>query len=101
MASGRAEPRRPEAPAGGAAGQGETADAPNATKRRGRLPKGESEAKRADMLAKIHQHPSLKDDVPELARMVDVGESTVRRWLDEEERKYRESNAARPAPAEE
>ena len=73
----------------------------NETKRRGRLPKAESDAKRADMLATLRQHPSLKDDVGTLAGMVGVGESTVRRWLDEEQQKYLESQAARPEPAEE
>ncbi len=69
--------------------------------RRGRLSKEESDAKRATMLATIRQHPSLKDDPAKLAQDVGVSESTVRRWLDDEERKYRESRPARPVPAEE
>lgn len=71
------------------------------SKRRGRLPKTESDAKRAHMLATLRQHPSLKEDVGKLARMVEIGESTVRRWIEEEEQKYRESKVARPEPAEE
>jgi len=30
--------------------------------------------------------------------MIGVSESTVRRWLDEEEEKYRQSKAANPDP---
>ena len=78
-----------------------TADGPQAGKRRGRLPKAESDAKRADLLATLRKHPSLKDDVGKLAGTVGVGESTVRRWLDEEERNYKASKAASPEPAEE
>jgi hypothetical protein len=66
--------------------------------RRGRLNKAESEAKRAQMLATLCQHPSLKDDPGKLAAMVGVSSLTVRRWLDDEERKYRESVAANPEP---
>ena len=69
--------------------------------RRGRLPKEESDAKRAQMLATLRQHCSLKDDICRLADMVGVSESTARRWLEEEEQKYRESKAARPESAEE
>lgn len=63
-------------------------------KRRGRLKKEDSKAKQAHMLATIRQHPSLKDDLEQLATMVGVGVSTVRRWLAEEEKKYRDSRAA-------
>jgi hypothetical protein len=73
----------------------------NETKRRGRLPKAESDAKRASMLATLREHPSLKDDVGHLARMVNVGESTVRRWLGEEQQMYLESKAARSEQADE
>ena len=62
--------------------------------RRGRLKKGESEAKKSQMLAKIREHDSLKFDIPELVRIVRVSESTVRRWLKEEDTKYRNSRVA-------
>ncbi|MBV8781094.1 MAG: hypothetical protein JO353_06825 [Phycisphaerae bacterium] len=52
------------------------------------------------MLATIRQHPSLKDDPDQLAGMINVSESTVRRWLADEESKYRESKATRPAAGE-
>lgn len=87
--------------AGAAGGVIAPTNDPNAPKRRGRLSKEESEARRANMLATICQHPSLMRDVPALARMVGVSESTARRWLDEEQQKYLESKAARPEPDEE
>jgi hypothetical protein len=62
----------------------------------GRLPKADSEAKRADLLANIRQHPTLKDDPAALANMVDVSESTVRRWIKAEEAKYLASKPANP-----
>jgi hypothetical protein len=65
-------------------------------RRAGRLPKAESEGKRMDMLARLRTHPSLKDEPAALANMVHVSAKTVRRWLDEEEAKYRESKAAQP-----
>jgi hypothetical protein len=75
-------------------------DAPQPT-RKGRLPRRDSEAKRATMLAVIRQHPTLKDEPGTLATHVGVSESTVRRWLDDEDQKYRESKAANPEPPEE
>ncbi len=90
-----------ETAGGGDTAPSETALDPNATKRRGRLPKGESAAKRAEMLATLSQHPTLKDDVAKLANMVGVSESTARRWLEEEEERYRQSRAAHPEPPEE
>ncbi len=71
------------------------------TKRRGRLPKAEGDAKRVDMLAKLRQHPTLKEDVGKLAGMVGVSEPTARRWLDEEEQRYRESRAGLHADSDE
>ncbi len=65
-------------------------------RRSGRLPKDESEGRRMDMLATLRTHSSLKDDPAALARLVKVSESTVRRWLQEEEQKYLESKAAQP-----
>jgi len=70
------------------------------TSRRGRLPKEESEAKRAAMLATLRKHPSLKDDVKELARQVGAPERTVRRWLDSEDEEYRKIIASQPAEEE-
>lgn len=70
-------------------------------RKRGRLSKAESDAKRAYMLAKIRMHATLKDDPAELANIVGVSETTVRRWLDEEEQKYLDSRAANPDPDEE
>jgi hypothetical protein len=64
--------------------------------KRGRLNKQESEAKRTAMLAMIRQHPSLKDDPEQLAENVGVSESTIRRWLADEEEKYKHSKAASP-----
>lgn len=66
--------------------------------RRGRLPKEEREAKRASMLATIRQHSSLKDDPAKLAADIGVSESTIRRWLDDEQEAYRNSKAARAEP---
>ena len=77
------------------------AERPTGKRRAGRLSKEDGEAKQAYMLALIRQHPTLKDDPGELARLVGVSESTIRRWLEDEEQKYRESKAANPEPAEE
>jgi hypothetical protein len=63
--------------------------------RRGRLQKDEGEAKRAQFLATIHEHPSLKDDMARLAEIVGISESTARRWLEEELSKYRNQRDAR------
>jgi hypothetical protein len=65
--------------------------------RRGRLAKDDAEAKRAHLLATIRNHPSLKDDAHKLAGMIGVSESTVRRWIENEENQYRLSRAAQPA----
>lgn len=65
--------------------------------RRGRLTKDESEAKRAQLLATIKEHSSLKDDPTVLARMIGVSESTIRRWIGQEEQAYFESRPARTA----
>ena len=70
-------------------------------RRSGRLPKSESEAKRTAMLAMVRQHPSLKDDPDTLAGILDVSDMTIRRWLEDEERKYRKSAAARGATTKE
>ena len=69
--------------------------------RRGRLGKDESSIKKANMLDLIREHTSLRDDPAKLAKMVEVSESTVRRWLDDEEQKFLKSRAANPAPPEE
>jgi hypothetical protein len=74
---------------------------PKPSRQRGRLNKDDSKAKRASLLATIRQHPSLKDDPAKLGGMVGVSESTARRWLNDEEKKYRESRAANPEPVEE
>lgn len=58
--------------------------------RAGRLPKEDSKILRAVMLAKIREHPTLKEDIPALASAVGVSESTIRRWLDEEQQKFNE-----------
>ena len=67
-----------------------------AVKLRGRLSRNESGSKRTLLLATIRQHPSLKDDPKQLASIVRVSESTVRRWLKQEENKYAASRVARP-----
>jgi hypothetical protein len=64
----------------------------------GRLPKDVSEAKRATMMAIVRQHPTLADDPAKLAEMVGVGESTVRRWLDDMQQQYQNCKAARVGP---
>ena len=63
--------------------------------RRGRLPATESKALRAQMLAVIRDHPSLQRDHTALADQIGVAESTVRRWLNEERKRYEESAAAK------
>ena len=42
--------------------------------------------------------PSFKSDVLALADRIGVGESTIRRWVAEEEEKYRQSQVANPTP---
>ena len=69
--------------------------------RRGRLSKEESSIRKTQMLLILRQHLSLKDDPATLANMTGVSESTIRRWLDEEEQTYRDSMAANPEPEEE
>lgn len=59
-------------------------------KRRGRLPKDESDARKAAMMAYLVKHPSMKDDLPALAREVGADRKTVESWLQEMERQYRE-----------
>ncbi len=66
------------------------------TIRRGRLPKGESEAKHTEMLVVLRQHPSLKDDPARLAKEIKIGIKTVKRWLDDDRRKYTESRSCQP-----
>jgi hypothetical protein len=58
--------------------------------RRGRLNRDESEAKRTEMLAKLRQHPTMTDDLSSLATEIGVSESTVRRWIGEEQRRFTE-----------
>jgi hypothetical protein len=77
------------------------AESPARERRGGRLRKDDSDAKRVLMLATLRAHPSLRDAPGTLGNMVGVSESTARRWLEDEERKYRESKAANPEPAEE
>jgi len=69
---------------------------PDRPTRRGRLRKDESQAKQAAMLAILRKHPSLKDDISELARRVGMPERTVRRWIEKEEKAYLESAACQP-----
>ncbi len=66
------------------------------TRRAGRLPRDESEAMRAAMLAKLIKHPSMKDDIPALAREAGVNERTARRWIEEDQKRYEETRAAMP-----
>ena len=64
--------------------------------RRGRLPKQDSEAYHTAMLALLGQHPTLKDDPAELARLLPgVTVKTIRRWLEKDEMEYRESQTYR------
>jgi hypothetical protein len=88
----------PPKPATAQAGE---AEAGEPKRKRGRMVKDESEAKRAQMLATIRQHPTLIDDPVKLAGDVGVSESTARRWLEEEREKYRQSKAANPERDEE
>lgn len=69
--------------------------------RKGRLPKEESAARRATMLATLRQHPSYRDDIPKLAAACGVKSPTVTRWLEEETQKYLASRAANAPPPEE
>jgi hypothetical protein len=64
--------------------------------RAGRLPKDESEARRAAMLAMLIKHPSMKDDIPALAREAGVNERTARRWIKEDQKRFEETRAAMP-----
>lgn len=61
--------------------------------RKGRLEKDDAKARRANMMALLQQHPSLKDDSAELARQVGVSARTIRRWLDELERRFQDSQS--------
>jgi hypothetical protein len=61
-----------------------------AGRRRGRLPKAEAEARRMSLLALVSQHSTLRYEFDKLAREVDVGPSTVRRWLKEEAKRERQ-----------
>jgi hypothetical protein len=70
-------------------------------RRRGRMTNEESDARRADFLATIRQHPTLKDEPAKLAEMVGISESTARRWMAQEEENYRRSIAANPPGGEE
>lgn len=63
---------------------------PGASPRRGRLSLQDSEFFRTRMLVILRQHPTQKDFPKDLAKQVGVGESTVRRWLEEIEAAYRE-----------
>jgi hypothetical protein len=49
--------------------------------RRGRMPKAESEARRAAMQAKLTKYPAMKDDIPALASEAGVSERQARRWV--------------------
>jgi hypothetical protein len=62
--------------------------------KRGRMPKHDSDAKKAEMLATIHQHPTLANDIPALAKRNGVGEKTLRTWLKQEHHKFLNSAAA-------
>ena len=84
-----------DVPAAAKAGESDKANPTNSATNRGRLPKEESEAKRAHFLATIKEHPSLKDDPATLSTMVRVSESTIRRWTGQEEQAYFESRPAR------
>jgi DNA-binding MarR family transcriptional regulator len=58
-------------------------------------------AKQVHLLATIREHPSLISDPAKLSGMIGVSKSTIRRWIDEEQRKYQESRAANPPDDEE
>ncbi|HUO07056.1 MAG TPA: hypothetical protein VM008_01895 [Phycisphaerae bacterium] len=62
----------------------------NTTKRRGRMPKVDSEARKATLIAILVKHPSMKDDITALARKVCADPKTVKSWIDENENHYRE-----------
>lgn len=69
---------------------------PEATNgRKGRLPKDESDARRSYMFALLKDNPRLIDTPAELARLVDVGKSTVLRWYEEERKNEAELAAHR------
>lgn len=57
-------------------------------KRRGRLPKEESQLLQTNALAQLREHPTLADDPAKLAVLVGTTEDTARRWID----KFREAN---------
>jgi hypothetical protein len=65
--------------------------------RRGRLSRDESEIRHTAMLAELRQHPTLKDFPARLAKIVGVGVSTIRRWLEEDDAKYRDTHANQTA----
>ncbi|HEY7090599.1 MAG TPA: hypothetical protein VH518_21045 [Tepidisphaeraceae bacterium] len=62
-------------------------------KKKGRLPKVESDALRTALLATLRQHPTLISDIPQLAKMIGVSESTARRWKNAEQDKYNQQLA--------
>ncbi len=51
--------------------------------KRGRLPADEAKAKKALLLAKLRDHPTMVDSPAEAADLVGVSESTARRWIDQ------------------
>jgi hypothetical protein len=57
-------------------------------KRIGRLPKGEKAILRAQFMATIREHPTMKDTPGVLALSLGMSESTVRRWINEEWETY-------------
>jgi hypothetical protein len=67
----------------------EQSDAPVPSKsRRGRLPKEEKDILRAQFMATIREHPTMVDSPGVLASSLGMSESTVRRWIDDERKKY-------------
>ena len=60
----------------------------------GRMPKDESEAKRAALLATIREHSTLKYDYAALAHQVGISKATARRWVNEEDGEYQKSRVA-------
>jgi len=63
---------------------------------RGRLPKDVHQEKYATFMNVLRDHPSLKDDPGLLAEKVGVSRKTIRCWLAEAERRYRESRVNHP-----
>lgn len=71
-----------------------------ATKRQGRLPKEESAIRRTRFLAELREHPTMKDDPAKLAAIVGISDSTARRWLKAEKRKFLEFQRRQPEESE-